>query len=116
MDGWEAGSSGARESPRDEPTPRERISAAEARLEIGGGAQWGAGIATWDDMSLLESRADMYLYSKFTHLRGCVDLLWRVNGRVFLCKHSALKSFSCLGPAGLAAHTLLCELMRSRMG
>ena len=48
----------------------------EARLEIGGGAQWGVGIATWDDMSLLESRADVYLYSKFTHLRDGVDLLW----------------------------------------
>ena len=44
MDGWRGGSTALKSHSRDTMTPRERIPVAEAALEIGGAAQWGAGV------------------------------------------------------------------------
>ena len=73
MEGWIRG---AQKAPHDAPTPRERISVAEGCLEIGGGAQWGAGIATWFDFSDLESRVDSHLHTVFPHVQPSDALLW----------------------------------------
>jgi hypothetical protein len=63
-------------SSRDTMTPRERIPVAEAALEIGGAAQWGAGVASWNDLSDVESRVHSYLHSSFPEITAGDLLSW----------------------------------------
>ena len=49
---------------RDALTPRERISVAEAELEIGGGAQWGNDVPYWHSLDDLEPRIHAHLTAR----------------------------------------------------
>ena len=81
MEGWKRG---PQASSREISTPRERITVAEARLEIGGGAQWGVGVAPWDDFTDVESRAIAHLYSSYPHLCDETAISWKEWQAIFI--------------------------------
>ena len=94
-------------------TPRERIPVAEATLEIGGAAQWGTGIAPWDDLSDVDSRVLTYLSSRFPEVAADVSLSWAVWKKAFM--HSFGMSERVLGVAGggVRDHALVREYEES---
>ena len=97
---------------RDTMTPRERIPIAEAALEIGGAAQWGTGVAPWDDLSDVESRVLTYLSSMFPEVVAGASLAWAVWKGASM--HSFGMSERVLGAGnGVRDHALVREYEES---
>ena len=99
MEGWIRG---AQKAPFDAPTPRERITVAEGCLEIGGGAQWGTGIAPWESFSDLESRVNLHLHTSFPHVQFCDDLVWSAWKGAFI--HTFHVCEQMVGGSGVRDH------------